>query len=165
MWALPADAEFPEAKDCPVLESHFLKAPKPLDALDDVMEGIDGDNSLESYLQATILRRELREFASGWHGVVWGFSTILDDDPWKKTAKPEAAEDPLKRPQSKVNEWKWIGTKPDKWSPEVRREANQVTVTFFSYTPLVAEGKTEQELIKERIIRHTETIELANTDL
>jgi hypothetical protein len=27
VWAMPADAEFPEPKDCPILESHFLKAP------------------------------------------------------------------------------------------------------------------------------------------
>ena len=41
VWAMPADAEYPEPKDCPRLEHHFLKAPKPWDALDDTMEAIE----------------------------------------------------------------------------------------------------------------------------
>jgi hypothetical protein len=35
---MSADAEFPEPKDCPTLEQHLLKAPKPWDAIDNPME-------------------------------------------------------------------------------------------------------------------------------
>lgn len=155
VWALPADAEFPDADACPRLESHFLKPPKPFDALDDMMEAIAGDDSPESYLQASILRRELKEFGSGWHGIVWGMNTVLDDSPWNHPPGVEEESMPM-YPTSKPEEWKWLVPKPENWKPELRLEQNRAIVTFYSYTALAAEldnGKQE----KERIIRHTET--------
>lgn len=155
VWALPADAAFPEADDCPRLESHFLKPPKPFDALDDIMEVIDGDDSPESYLHASILRRELREFGGGWHGIKWGMHTVLDDSPWNGT--PRSEEDSMAMyPTSRLDEWKWLAPKPMSWTPEVRVERNQVTVTFYSYTALYAE-LDNGEMEKERIVRHTDT--------
>jgi len=155
VWALPADAEFPAPNACPRLEGHFLKPPKPLDALDDAMEAIAGDDSAESYLQATLLRREMKEFGGGWHGVKWGVHTILDASPW---AGPPPAADapPLERPTSKAAEWKWSEPKPADWVPTVRVDAKQAVVTFYSYTPL-GEDRGEGKLGKERLIRHTET--------
>lgn len=155
VWALPAQAAFPAADDCPRLESHFLNPPKPFDALDDVMEAIEGDDSLESYLQASILRRELKEFGGGWHGIQWGMNTILDENPWKGK-RPTDEAPPHDRPESAADEWKWIAPQPTIWAPEVRRTQDQVVVTFHSYTALAAEtGNGEFE--KERIIRHTDT--------
>lgn len=72
VWAMTSTAEFPEPKDCPTLDNHLLKAPKPADALDDAMEAIEGDKSPWSYLAASLLRRELSSFAARWHGVRWG---------------------------------------------------------------------------------------------
>jgi hypothetical protein len=155
VWALPADATFPAPNDCPRLESHFLKPPKPFDALDDVMEVIAGDDSPASYLHASLLRRELKEFGGGWHGIQWGMSTVLDDTPWNQP--PRSEEDSMSMyPESKPEEWKWVAPRPESWRPEVRLEKNEAIVTFYSYTPLAAElddGKEE----KERIIRHIET--------
>lgn len=155
VWGLPADAEFPEPDDCPRLESHFLKPPKPFDALDDMMEVIAGDDSAESYLHASILRRELAEFGGGWHGIVWGMNTVLDDTPWNPPPRDEEDAGPM-YPESKPAEWKWIAPKPESWKPEVRLEKDKAIVMFYSYTPLSAELDNGEEE-KERIIRHTET--------
>jgi hypothetical protein len=155
VWALPADAEFPAPEDCPRLESHFLKPPKPLDALDDMMEVIAGDDSPESYLHASLLRRALKEFGGGWHGIQWGMNTVLDDTPWNQP--PGSEEDSMSMyPESKPEEWKWIAPRPDDWKPEVRLEKEKAIVTFYSYTPLSVE-LDNGEMEKERVIRHVET--------
>ena len=155
VWALPADADFPEPDDCPRVESHFLKPPKPIDALDDTMEAIIGDDSVASYFQASLLRRELKEFGTGWHGISWGMNMVFDDDPWKP--RIDLPEEMLARfPVSRPDDWKWLEAKPDSWVPEGSMDAKQTTITFYSYTPLAADGPGD-EIEKERIYRHTET--------
>lgn len=155
VWALPDDAEYPAPADCPRLESHFLKPPKPFDALDDVMEAIEGDDVPEAYLQASIFRREIREFGAGWHGVRWGFYTVFDASPWEGIAA-DSDDSPLSRPHSKPQQWKWVAPKPTQWSPEVRLQRDRAVVTFYSYTPLVGQ-QDENKIEKERIIFHTDT--------
>ena len=155
VWALPADAEFPIPADCPRLEAHFLKPPKPFDALDDMMEIIEGDDSPESYLHASILRRELREFGGGWHGIQWGMHTVLDVNPWE-SPQPAADAPKTDRPTSNPQEWKWRAPRPANWSPEVRLERDRAVVAFYSYTPLMTE-RDNGEFEKERIILHTDT--------
>lgn len=155
VWALPEDAEYPVPADCPRLESHFLKPPKPFDALDDIMEAIEGDDVPEAYLQASIFRREIREFGAGWHGVRWGFYTVIDANPWQGGAAGDD-DSPLSRPRSKLQQWKWAAAKPVQWSPEVRFEGDRAVVTFYSYTPLVGQ-QDENKIEKERIIMHTDT--------
>jgi hypothetical protein len=146
VWAMPADAEFPEPKDCPALEQHMLKAPKPWDALDDPMQTVEGDDSEWSYLAASLLRRELREFGALWHGVNWGVHTILDADPWKAGPPPDDA-DPLQHPHSPQPEWRWHEPRPAHWAPRVEMTPDRVTVTFHTYCPLH----------EESIVRHTDT--------
>ncbi len=155
VWALPHDAAFPEPDECPRLESHFLKPPKPFDALDDTMEAIVGDDTVASYFQASLLRRELKEFGTGWHGIRWGMNVVFDDDPWKP--RTDLPEDFMGRfPTSDPADWKWMEAKPDSWVPEGRMDAKQATITFYSYTPLAADAP-DDEIEKERIYRHTET--------
>lgn len=154
-WALPADAAFPKPDECPRLESHALKPPKPFDALDDTMEAIVGDDSAASYFQASLLRRELKEFGTGWHGIRWGMNMVFDDDPWK--ARPNLPDDSLaKFPTSDPAAWQWSERKPESWVPEVRMDATRATVTFYSYTPLAADAPGDK-IEKERIYRHTDT--------
>jgi hypothetical protein len=146
VWAMPEAADFPEPKDCPTLEHHLFQAPKPWDALDDFMEAIVGDGSEWSYLAASIIRRELREFGASWHGIEWGTHFILDEDPWLG-ALPNPEEFDLSRPSNPEPQWKWSEAKPKDWAPTVQVEPNQVVVTYYTYT-----GKGTQ-----RIIRHSET--------
>ena len=143
---MPEDADFPAPMDCPALENHLLKAPKPWDALDDPMEAIEGDGSAWSYLAASLLRRELREFGAMWHGGNWATHFLLDDDPWKNGAPSDDAS-PLERPTSKADQWKWLGPRPTQWGPQVRMDNDQVTVTFHTYSGLE----------KQAIYRHTDT--------
>lgn len=146
VWAMPEDAEFPASKDCPTLENHPLKAPKPRGSLDDPMEAIEGDGSPWSYLAASLLRRELREFGAMWHGCDWGTHFLLDDNPWKGGA-PRKNASPMEHPVSKADQWRWLGPRPTQWGPQVRMEDDKVTVTFHTYSGLE----------KESIFRHIDT--------
>lgn len=146
VWAMPADSEFPEPKDCPKLDSHLFKAPKPSEALDDVMDAIEGDGSPWSYLAASLLRRQFTEFGAMWHGYNWTFYHILDADPWKDG--PPREEGPLsERPSSPRDNWTWVADMPQDFRPRVQAEGDQVTVTFYTYCGLE----------KQRIYQHTDT--------
>ncbi len=155
VWALPADAEYPDPKDCPRLEHHYLRLPKPWNALDDTMEAIEGDDSAWSYLAASLLRRELGEFGALWHGIKWGTHTLLDDSPWAG-GPPRDDEFPGQRPDSQPNQWKWFEAQPENWTPQVRLEPDRAIVTFYTYTAQ-AGGDDDGEIERERIIRHTDT--------
>ncbi len=146
VWAMPEGAEFPEPKDCPALEQHLLKAPKPWDALDDPMAAVEGDDSEWSYLAASLLRRELSEFGALWHGVNWGVHALLEDDPWKAGPPPDDA-DPLQSPHTPLRQWTWYQPRPAHWAPRVEMTPDRVTVTFHTYCPLH----------KEAVYRHTDT--------
>jgi hypothetical protein len=146
VWAMPADAEFPEPKDCPILENHLLKAPKPFEALDDVMEAIEGDGTPWSYLAASLLRRELSEFGASWHGCNWSLHFVLDEDPWM--ADPPNPDEPaLDRPTTKALEWTWLDEAPKDWRPRVTGDEDRVTVTLYTYCGLET----------QRLFRYTDT--------
>lgn len=146
VWALPDDAEFPAPADCPTLESHMLKAPKPSEALDDAMEAIEGDGTPAGYLAASLLRRELREFGASWHGCKWRTHWILDADPWQSGPSPEDTS-PLERPTSSLREWTWHEPRPADWRPRVTVDGDRATVTFYTYSGLEKQG----------VYRHTDT--------
>jgi len=154
VWAMPADAEYPAPKDCPVLEHHFLQAPKPFDALADTMEGIEGDGSESSYLAASILKRELMEFGALWHGLDWGTHSVLDASPFRlvEPKDPKSGSFTLD-PKSK---WTWREPEPKDYRPKVVIEQNRVVVTFYTYTPRSGMDKNG-ELLPERVMRHTDT--------
>lgn len=154
VWGLPKDAAYPEPKDCPRLESHFLNPPKPLDAVDDLMEAIDGDDTAASYLHASLFKREIREFGGGWHGIQWGMASILDQSPWKGAIKADA--EPFEKPRSKLRDWKWAAEQPKDWRPEVKMERDQVVVSFYVYTALAGVGE-KQEMERERILHYVDT--------
>ncbi len=157
VWAMPEDAEFPEPDQCPRLENHLLKAPKPFDALDDNMEAIEGDDSPQSYLSASLLRRELKDFGALWHGQQWTWHTVLDSNPWKESPTPDEIEPSLDRPQSEASAWKWAQPKPLDWTPRVEMEAERVTVTFHTYCPLYEDSPVKALPAGESLYRHTDT--------
>jgi len=131
VWAIPIDAEFPAPEDCPTLENRFLNVPKPLDALDDVMDAITGDDTAEAYLQASLLRRELKEFGAMWHGILWGTHYIVDADPLNA---PRDENDPMRTPHGKSEDWKWLGPRPADWRPRVTLEAERAVVEFYTFS-------------------------------
>jgi hypothetical protein len=77
MWAIPVDKDLPDPEECEHSDDHFLSGPKPSFALDDFMQAIEGDKTPLSYLQASVLFHELKEFGARWHGTSWGRDVIL----------------------------------------------------------------------------------------
>lgn len=140
IWAMPQDAPFPDPDDCPRMMDHFLEPPKPPEALDDLMEAIDGDGTPWSYLSASIFSREAAEFGAMWHGCHWSTHFILGTDPWH--CEPEA-KDRRKRQalaSGSPEEWKWNETRPEIWEPTGAEQGDTITITFYTYSGLEKEA-------------------------
>jgi hypothetical protein len=136
VWALPDGLVFPEPADCPRIEDVFLEPPKPPGACDDFMEAIQGDGTPESYLAASLLKRELAEFGAMWHGCDWGTHTIL-------AANPLASPQSLLREQGFTDEcigpneeWRWKVAEPAEWRPCVSLGKGGIQVVFYTFSGL-----------------------------
>jgi hypothetical protein len=130
VWAMPEKAIFPEPAKCrqAVKRLGFLYGPKPPQALENVMEAIEGDGSAWSFLCASILQRELDEFGASWHGLSWSTHEVLDRNPWKSGK--------AKRWAMLGKDTKWIALEPEpkEWQPQVQIGKDKVTVTFYTYS-------------------------------
>ena len=128
VWALPVGASFPEPASLSPNQT-----PRPTDALDDVMEIIEGDGSPWSYFCASLLARELGDFAGYGAGVSWMTQLVLDGDPW---INPNGSAHALAgQGFSSTNDgWSWKEFKPLDWSPTVYMKDDAVTVRFFSFS-------------------------------
>jgi hypothetical protein len=131
-FALPERASPPSQK---MVEAEDRFPPsKPRDSLPSFMEGIEGDGTLRSFIEAAILGRELAELGAWWHGISWRTHTLLagNDDPGSLSGT-----------------WKWNGERPESWNPVVRRDGSIVEAVFW----------TASALGRERIVRHTDRFE------
>jgi len=146
VWAMPENLSFPDPKACSRLKDRFLKPPRPLGALDDVMEAIEGDGSPWSYLSASVFAREVAEFGAMWHGCSWSTHVILGKDPWSFPQR-SARRMPLEAPSGDPSDWRWLESKPLKWRVEVCADSSIVTVTFYTFS----------RLVREAIYRHLDT--------
>ena len=134
-FAIPDGFEVPSAGD---LERSGLFPPeRPRGAFAHVMDAIDGDASLRSSIQGSILRRELEELGAWWHGLQWSTHTLLDNG-----ATPEAPDaccdsggdwGPLPADAT----WRWEAPPPDEWRPTSERAGTDtVAVKFFTISAL-----------------------------
>ena len=130
VWAMPADAYFPEPKKCPRSENVLLGPPQPPSALEDFMKAVKGDGSPWSYFCASLLGRELRELGAAFRGSDWTTHAILDQNPLTEPAKSDAMLSPSGGPQ----QWTWVETEPAQWQPHVCEEGSSVTVNFFTFS-------------------------------
>lgn len=128
VWALPLDADFPEPTA--VLPD---EPPKPAGALDDAMEAIFGDGSPWSYLCASLLARELEDFAGFGSGLTWSTHLVLDGDPWKKHNSLAHALAGLGF-SNKSPDWQWVGARPRDWRPAVINNDGTTHVRFYTFT-------------------------------
>lgn len=135
VWAMPSDAPFPAPNDCERLQGSLLEPPRPTGALPEVMSVIESDGTPRSYLWASILARELAEFAALWHGVSWGDCHVLDR--W-----------PLGDAYSAEERWTWLEPRPADLRPRVEQDATGTTVTFHTVTAL------EQERVHRHVDRY-----------
>ena len=136
VWGMPEDSDFPEPDECPKQEDTALECPHPPEALEDIMEAIEGDGSDLSYLYASLCAREMSEFGAMWHGCSWSTHRIVDEQSSLDDFDSEETKD-----------WDWSDDKPKDWRPSVRRVNDKVIVSFYTYTGLGSEG----------VVRHTDT--------
>lgn len=138
VWAIPCDASFPEPDQCQWLVGRsflkFFEVPKPLGALDDFMECIEGDDTPLAYLSASIFARETNEFGAIWHGCRWDTHEILSSELKKIDPIPYALV---------LKDMK----RPVKLTPRVIVGRDTVKVIFYTYSGLN----------EEAVCRHVDT--------
>jgi hypothetical protein len=94
--------------------SSIKQPPQPEGALTDFMEAIEGDRSMVSFIVASLLCRELREFGAQGHYQSWTHHRLIDAVP----------------PQVK---WQWQSELPKDLTPKVKLMPDgQAIVEFFS---------------------------------
>lgn len=140
VYAMPEDAPFPEPDECERDRRYFLDPPVPPGALGDVMEAIEGDCSLWSYLLASLFARELAESGAMWHGCNWSTHEILGRNPLSRP--PEGSDLPQSALLADIDPraWNWLEPEPKQWQPTVAQEGDLVTVTFYTYSGLGKEA-------------------------
>ncbi|MHC5082118.1 MAG: hypothetical protein ACYTHN_24195 [Planctomycetota bacterium] len=137
--ALPEGTPLPDPRSCAeTRDDHFLTPPVPPGALENVMEAVEGDGSLESYFAASLLDRELTEFGALWHGLSWSTHILLDGNPYSTDPKEALKSlDPNRFHSPRdPDHVEFLADPPKIWSPTVREEEDLVTVTFHTYSGL-----------------------------
>jgi len=127
VWALEKRAKLPEPDS-----SSPDQLPRPVGALADYMEAIEGDQSPWSYVCASLLSRELEDFGAYGSDISWMTYLILDCDPW---VQPNPAGHALAGQgfAKDLDHWTWLQPKPVEWSPLVRMKGRSVMVQFYSF--------------------------------
>jgi hypothetical protein len=160
VWAVPEDAPFPDPQEClsgptEPIPGSLADVPRPDGALDTFMEAIAGDRTLWSYLCASLLEREAREFGSICHGLEWTEPTLLGMDPWEQADRfpdSDGAFSPTIR-----EGWDWRRPEPADWRPAARAVDIGVEVTFFAYDPVGQEaiiGHTDRYRTGSYVFQH-----------
>ena len=137
VWAMPEKAMFPEPVTCRQEGKRFgfLYGPMPPEALDNLMEAIDGDGSPWSYMCGSILQRELDEFGASWHGCNWSTHMIVDRNLWKASKDNlDKSSKGLERLVKEGSRWKALEPEPKEWQPQVQIGKDKVTVTLHTYS-------------------------------
>lgn len=166
VWAIPVSNYPPKIEECELINIFKLSRPfdiwsscfdgmvtkwedeengegptyeilKPLGALDDLMDAIEGDQTPWSYLSASIFAREAAEFQPRWHAQIWRDYFILNDNPFNyPTGYFDGFDPPL---QSNENTCafglKNFKTKPMPltWNPAVIFNDKVITVRFYTF--------------------------------
>lgn len=142
VYAMAADLPFPEPDECEHDLQRFLEPPVPNGALGQIMEAVEGDRSLWSYLAASILARELAEFGAIWHGCNWSTHDILGKDPISIEGR---AGPRRKAPHDTISDfdprgWTWVEKRPTEWRPTTTVRTNSIRVVFHTYNGLGENG-------------------------
>ncbi|MCU0526210.1 MAG: hypothetical protein MUF72_15435 [Elainella sp. Prado103] len=113
--ALPEDQATTAQLEAALAGANGLKQqPRPTAALPDFMDAIEGDRSPVSFIVASLLYRELREFGTAGHYRNWIHHRLIDAVPAKV-------------------QWQWQTEQPKDFSPKVRvMPDGQALVEFFT---------------------------------
>ena len=136
-YALPEKTQVPTPAHLE-LAAAFPPAP-PKGALSDVMDAVEGDGSLRSYVQASILSREIGELGAWWHGLGWSTHTLLDNGEGPFSPRPALQPLDAYTAPDRDQEWRWGSDPPKDWRPVAARESAAVTVVFWTISALGTE--------------------------
>ncbi len=126
VWAIPVNADFPDPNRIGGNAASLSSPPRPTEAYDNFMDAIQGNYSALSFLEASLLNRDLQELGAMWHGIDWNAHTVIVENSWESRR--------ISLPP--IDEWKWRETKPITWAPSVSVEEGIVTVIFYTYCPM-----------------------------
>lgn len=113
-WALPELLSTTEQLEAAIAAAKGTQPPQPRGALPTVVEALEGDGSLSSFLAASIFLRELKEFGRFGKQARWSHHRFVDQAP------PQA-------------NWQWRTQMPKDFAPKVvTLPDGQVVVEFFS---------------------------------
>lgn len=138
VYAVPVDvaAALPEAS--PTQRDRLPTPPVPDRCLPDVMGAIGGDGTPDSYLEASILARELAELGTRWHGCSWVTHQVLDTDPFQESSEgrvPSSASG-FREMTTDSSSWVWKSKRPKSWSPAVEIRGDSIVVTLHTFSAL-----------------------------
>lgn len=113
-----------------------------------IMRYISGDKSPESYLEASLLSREIPEIGAFWHGLDWSDHEIIDDTRLSDihTGENRGLSSLPSLHELNSSRWAWSDDKPVSYNPVVTTGKENVTVQFFTYSYIEM----------EKIVRHTD---------
>lgn len=143
VFAVPEGAPFPEPDEWGVDLVELCYPPAPPGALDNVMEAIEGDGAPWSYLEASLLARELMEFGAFWHRCRWSTHEIMGENEFIRQTilfsqeLPKESDDPC---DIEPEIWKWLEPKPEDWDPFVRLGDDSIIVSFYSFNEFNVAG-------------------------
>ncbi len=109
---------------------------------------VSGDLTPVSYLEASILSREIPEIGAFWHGITWGTHTVLDDT-IISSDQDEITGYISQLPNMTIlsgPDWNWTEEMPETFDPTVIIGDETITVRFYTHTGLH----------EEKIVRHTD---------
>lgn len=137
VYAVPEAERFPEPQECQTRDaSSFLGPPVPPNALPSVPDALEGDGSPWSYVEASILMRDLREFGAMWHGADWDTQVILGEDPLRAQPDANTSGSSLLRDIGDPSEWRWLKPKPRTWEPRFVQSGTRGRVVFHTFSGL-----------------------------
>lgn len=123
IWALPeAYSTTAQLEDALAGCGDLSQPPHPAGAFEEVMEAVEGDRSPASFIVASLLRRELREFGALGKSVNWSHHRLVNAPPTQLT-------------------WQWRIEQPKDFSPKVRLFPDgRAAIEFFTcrVTPPIA---------------------------
>ncbi len=121
----PGEAFATETEDDSTRENiWFWPWPPAMTTADqDIMSHIIGDDTPLSYLEASLLSRELNEVGAAWHGISWGVTSIINST-------------------NDFDEMDWEEPVPAHMDPVVCCSEKTCSVTFYTHTALHEETIT-----------------------
>ncbi len=151
VWAIPEEQEVPLPEECEESPDGLFEPPRPPGALDNFMKVIEGSGTPRSYLSASILARELREFGALWHGTSWDCVGVMEG----RGSVEDAEGD---------ERWTWHVPPPEDYGPmfELKAGKRRITMYFSSCVGMESIGKVVDTYPKKGYVFKTSGEDIAS---